>query len=166
MNDLFNLNIHNLFNIRIYGILIENGKVLVTDEFRLGIKMTKFPGGGLEFGEGPIDCLIREWKEETGIEIRVNSHFYTTDFFQPSYNLPGTNQIINIYYKVEAIKPYDLKTKEIKFDFNELTEGIQTFRWVDMDSITEEEFTLPIDKVVVKMLTEDRSMGHLTWKSK
>jgi len=29
----------------------------------------EFPGGGLDFGEGPRECLIREIKEEIGLEI-------------------------------------------------------------------------------------------------
>ncbi len=44
----------NHFNIRIYGLFPVDGYILVTDEFRLGMFMTKFPGGALEFGEGAI----------------------------------------------------------------------------------------------------------------
>jgi hypothetical protein len=41
------------FNIRVYGLLInKQQEVLVTDEYRIGMYMTKFPGGGLEYGEG------------------------------------------------------------------------------------------------------------------
>ena len=53
------------FNIRVYGILInERNEVLLTDEYRFGTEITKFPGGGLEFGEGTIDCIKREMMEE------------------------------------------------------------------------------------------------------
>ena len=53
------------FNIRVYGILInDNKQVLVADEYIRGGMYTKFPGGGLEFGEGTRDCLKRELKEE------------------------------------------------------------------------------------------------------
>ena len=53
------------FVIRVYGIIINNrNEILVSDEFQFNIKMTKFPGGGLHFGEGPEDCLRREFKEE------------------------------------------------------------------------------------------------------
>ena len=49
-----------MFNLRVYGILLgENKKVLVSDEFIRGNYYTKFPGGGLEFGEGTRDCLKR-----------------------------------------------------------------------------------------------------------
>ena len=41
------------FNIRVYGLLInDRNEILVSDEFRMGVFMTKFPGGGLKFGEG------------------------------------------------------------------------------------------------------------------
>ena len=40
------------FNIRVYGFLIDERKILVSDEFRLGMFMTKFPGAGLIYGEG------------------------------------------------------------------------------------------------------------------
>ena len=43
---------------RAYGILInEAQEVLVSDEFRFGRYFRKFPGGGVEKGEGIIDAL-------------------------------------------------------------------------------------------------------------
>jgi 8-oxo-dGTP pyrophosphatase MutT (NUDIX family) len=51
-----------MFNIRVYGLVIRQGKVLLTDEIRFGIPMTKFPGGGLKPGEGTVDCLRREMR--------------------------------------------------------------------------------------------------------
>jgi len=42
----------NKFILRVYGILInQHNEVLLSDEFMLDMKMTKFPGGGLNFGE-------------------------------------------------------------------------------------------------------------------
>ena len=67
------------FNVRVYGILEKDNCVLVSDEDRFGKQFTKFPGGGLEWGEGVEDCLIREFKEELSVDIQVNSLFYLTD---------------------------------------------------------------------------------------
>lgn len=70
-----------LFNVRVYGILLDNEKrLLVSDEFIRGAYITKLPGGGLEFGEGTRDCLKREFKEETGLDVTIGEHIYTTDF--------------------------------------------------------------------------------------
>ena len=70
------------FVIRVYGILInKNAEVLLTHEKEEGNVFTKFPGGGLEFGEGLRECLVREFLEETQQRVEVMEHFYTTDFF-------------------------------------------------------------------------------------
>src|ERR1035437_6944186 len=142
------------FNIRVYGILInKNNQVLVTDELIKGNEITKFPGGGLEFGEGTIECLKREFMEETNNAIEVIEHFYTTDFFQQSaYFLE--HQIISIYYLVKPVSTFEIITKEKIFDFTEREEYEQTFRWLAVNKITENHFTLPIDKLVAKMLME------------
>ena len=69
--------------IRVYAIIMnENNELLISDEYQLNMRMTKFPGGGLEFGEGTIDCMKREAIEEFGQEIEILEHYYTTDNFQ------------------------------------------------------------------------------------
>src|SRR6478609_2076845 len=97
------LNKINRFNIRVYGLLVNaEGAVLLSRE-RIGdIEFTKLPGGGMEFGEGTHECLIREFKEELGIDIEVTEHFYTTDFFQQSA-FRSADQLISIYYKVKSL---------------------------------------------------------------
>jgi 8-oxo-dGTP pyrophosphatase MutT (NUDIX family) len=143
------------FNIRVYGILIRHGKeLLVTDEFRLGMLMTKFPGGGLEFGEGTIDCLVRECREEFGQAVKVLRHFYTTDYFQATDYLPVVQQLISIYYLIEAPDPEAIPVTDKKFDF-EPVDGAQTFRWVEIMGLEEEEFSFPIDRRVLGMIKRD-----------
>ena len=144
------------FNIRVYGIVF-NAKsgFLLSDEFRLGIRMTKFPGGGLEFGEGTLDCLKRECWEEMKQEIKIIRHFYTTDYFQPTKLLKEPQQLISIYYLIELTDPDSLKTTNKKFDFTDV-EGAQTFRWAKLEDIEEEEMTFPIDRKVIGMVKEMR----------
>jgi len=137
----------NQFNIRVYGILIDDGCVLVTDEFRLGIYMTKFPGGGLKFGEGTIDCLKREFMEELDTPVEVISHFYTTDFYQPTALLPAEMQLFSIYYLVKSGKPYRFRTTVRKNDIPP-EDGAQSFRWVATGHLMEEDFTFPVDRHV------------------
>lgn len=139
------------FNIRVYGIVIKDGNLLVTDEFRLGRFMTKLPGGGLELGEGTIDCIRREFKEELNQEVEAAEHFYTTDFYQVSYLLDPPQQIISIYYNIEIKSPLNFKTTKTKFDFAAI-EGRQSFRWLPLAKLSPQALTLPIDKVVAKKL--------------
>ena len=60
---------------------------------------TKFPGGGLEPGEGLAACLQREWKEEMNVDIEVEQLFYVNEFYQPSAFNPA-QQIISFYFMV------------------------------------------------------------------
>jgi len=144
------------FNIRIYGLLIHEGKILVTDEFRMNTLMTKFPGGALEFGEGTIECLKREFMEELDTEIEVTRHFYTTDYYQPTKLLPSTQQLLSIYYLVKAIHPFRFKISDKRFDFPEKAEGAQSFRWLSLSSLSETDVTFPLDKKVVGMLLNSK----------
>jgi len=148
-----------MINLRVYGILLgENKKVLVSDEYIRGGYYTKFPGGGLEFGEGTRDCLKREFKEEMDLDVRIGDHLYTTDFFQMSAFNPE-HQIISIYYFAEALEPIKapLRTKPFDFDERELKiyaerKETETFRFIDWDQFSAECVTLPIDKVVADIV--------------
>lgn len=148
-----------LFNVRVYGILTgKNKEVLVSDELIRGDYITKFPGGGLEFGEGTRDCLKREFKEEMNLDVKVKDHLYTTDFFQMSAFNPE-HQIISIYYRVEALDEIRVPLRTSLFDFDEQqmetyrrTGETETFRFIDWHAFNESALTLPIDKVVAQML--------------
>src|SRR5262245_40267966 len=105
------------FTLRVYGIYVDNQNgILVSDEFIHGMYVTKFPGGGLHFGEGTITCLQREMLEETGQEFEISDHFYTTDFFQPSVFDPE-KQVISIYYLMKPISQILFHISEKPFDF-------------------------------------------------
>lgn len=142
----------NRFNIRVYGLLInEKHELLLVNETINNFNFTKFPGGGLEFGEGLIDGIKREFKEEAGIQIEIQSHFYTTDFFQQSA-FRETDQLISVYYLVssDAVSLIRLDKHEVNSGNRE--EKLQ-FLWVPLNQLTTELLTFPIDKKVVEMLT-------------
>lgn len=139
------------FNLRAYGILKnEKQEVLVSDEFRFGQRFTKFPGGGLEFGEGLEDCVVREYEEETGQEVKVKSHYYTTGFYQQSA-FDKREQLISVYYLVELKQGHEIETSSKKFDMKD-EEGAQSLRWIPLEKLKKEEMTFPVDKVVAEML--------------
>lgn len=149
----------NHFNIRVYGFLFNEDRVLVTDEFRLGIFMTKFPGGGLQFGEGTTDCLRREFMEELSIPVTVEAHFYTTEFFQPTTLLPSDMQLLNIYYIVSSEKPYRFTTTTIRNDIPAI-DGAQCFRWVRIADLQPSDFTFPIDQFIVGKIKDHFGISH------
>lgn len=148
-----------MFTIRVYGILINSdNEVLVSDEKIRGHFYTKFPGGGLEFGEGTRDCLKREFMEEMSLNVEVGEHIYTTDFFQISaFN--GQQQIVSIYYYAHALEPIKAPLRNAPFDFDEKelelyerTGETETFRFIDWENFSENSVSLPIDKYLVRLL--------------
>ena len=150
-----------MFTIRVYGILInEHQQVLVSDELIRGMRITKFPGGGLELGEGTRDCLKREFMEEMNLNVEIGEHLYTTDFYQMSaFN--NKQQIISIYYFAKALEPIKAPLRNTAFDFDEQqmqmyneTGETETFRFVDWGNFSETALTLPIDKIVAILLKE------------
>lgn len=137
------------FNVRVYGLLINaQNEVLLSDEFEYDKRFTKFPGGGLELGEGLIDGLKREFLEECNAEIDIISHFYTTDFYEKSsFN---DSQVLSVYYLVKEVKPLQLNFKTELFDFEENVK--QAFRWVNINNLTEQDVTFRTDQTVVNLL--------------
>lgn len=156
-----------MFNVRVYGILLgDNNEVLVADEYIRGNYYTKFPGGGLEFGEGTRDCLKREFKEEMDLEVSIGDHIYTTDFFQMSAFSAG-QQIIAIYYFAHALEPIKVPLRTRPFDFDEQqlavyekVSQVETFRFIELDKFDPEQITLPIDKVVAELVKDKLITDH------
>jgi 8-oxo-dGTP diphosphatase len=141
-----------LFNVRVYGICINARKeILLADERIKGMHITKLPGGGLEFGEGTLDCLRREFIEECGQAVRILRHFYTTDFFVPSVFNPQS-QVVSVYYEVAFEELPRFKSTSKKHDFIPGTADVLNFRWLPLTELSSEEFTFPADKRVAELL--------------
>ncbi|MFN8714729.1 MAG: NUDIX hydrolase [Bacteroidota bacterium] len=138
-------------NLRAYAIIEHNDFVLVTDEFRIGKRMTKFPGGGHEWGEGLAETLLRECREELGQQPTSLEHFYTTDFFVPSA-FHSSDQLVAVYYRVILPEPEKIAVKDVPFDFDQEIDGAQLFRWINRNEISADHFTYPIDQHVAAML--------------
>lgn len=150
-----------ILSVRVYGVLINEARqVLVSDEYIRGAYYTKFPGGGLEIGEGTRECLKREFKEEMDLKVAIGEHIYTTDFFQQSaFN--SAHQILSIYYYAAALEDITVPLRNKEFDFDEQqmliynqSKQIETFRFIEWDSFSADKLTLPIDKVVAELVKQ------------
>ncbi|MFA7379282.1 MAG: NUDIX hydrolase [Bacteroidia bacterium] len=138
------------FNIRVYGLLINRKReLLIVHESINDFHFTKFPGGGMELGEGTIDCLKREFREELQLNIEVGKHFYTTDFYQPSA-FKVNDQLVSIYYFVHAEKEHHFFANHT--EESESKVATMKFEWVPLDSLSKDMLTFPIDKIVCDQL--------------
>ena len=132
------------FNLRVYALIIEQEYILVSRELIMGKYLYKFPGGGLEYGEGLIEGLQRESMEEMNQNLKDIEHFYTTDFYQQS-QFDSKDQLIAIYYKAKLTsKIYNkLKVPIKKFP---------VFEWKKIIDFSEEDLHFPTDKFVFNLL--------------
>lgn len=134
------------FILRVYGIVLRDGHVLLSREQYRGIDMIKFPGGGMEFGEVPTETLKREFKEETGLDIRPGSLFYLTDFFQESAFHPGA-QLLSFYFLADFVNWEGINPIPV-------CESVETF-WQHISLFEPEMLTFPIDRHVGEMLKKN-----------
>ncbi len=88
-----------VFSCRIYGVLHEHGRVLLTRSAFRGRELVNFPGGGVEIGEAPMDALKREFVEETGLIVRPSRTLYASEGAHLSTQAPI--QIVSAYWLVE-----------------------------------------------------------------
>ena len=134
---------------RAYGILInEAQEVLVSDEFRFGRYFRKFPGGGVEKGEGIIDVLKREFKEELSLEIDSHEFLFFNDYFQQSSFDPNA-QVTCFYYLVKCSKAKDMVLENYEIP---LTENGEKQQWILVNELKIEQLTFPIDQDALKAL--------------
>jgi ADP-ribose pyrophosphatase YjhB (NUDIX family) len=140
------------FNIRAYFILFNDcDEILLSDELIDGKKYTKFPGGGVELGEGIEDAIRREAMEELGQEVEIVKHIYTTGFFVQSAFRPN-DQIISVYYQVHLVEKPSFRTSTIKFDFDTNNPQTESFRWAKLSDIQPNELSFPADKFLLEQL--------------
>ncbi|UOE39455.1 NUDIX domain-containing protein [Chryseobacterium oryzae] len=133
----------NSFNIRVYACVVKDKKVLTLFEEYAGEPLMKFPGGGLEFGEGLKECLKREFTEELNVDIEIVEHFYTQEDFLVS-RFRDNEQLLTIYYLVNIVN---------EEDFIILDPCIEKAEWLSIDQ-PENPFSLPIDRIVFNKLKQ------------
>lgn len=137
------------FNIRVYGVWQKGNKILVSNENIDGFKMLKLPGGGLELGEGPVECVIREYKEELNIDVKIVGLLHTTSgFLQSAFR--ENEQVIAIHYLVKCednIKSYDtVQTTNVG------RQNIHHFEWKELNDELLSQFTFQMDREALDQL--------------
>ena len=141
------------FKLRTTGIIIKDNKVLVQ-------KAKKFegyvlPGGHIELGELSKEAMLREIKEETKLDVKIN---YLICVAENIYNKSDeTCHEINYYYRLEPIN--DIKTEE--FTIIENDKGIikeQNFYWIDINNLVEKN-VMPIN--ITKLIQDNKEIKNL-----
>lgn len=141
------------FNIKVFGLLIKGGSILVSDELIGGNAITTFPGEQLELGESIEDCLIRSFDDSLDIQVKIDRLYYVNDFYQAS-SVDAREQIVHIYFIVKQIDQRKIHTAKKTFGFPPQIK--QIFRWMEIGKIRQMDFVSLIDQELVKMLQQKK----------
>jgi len=96
--------------VRVYGFLEDaQGRVLVSAERFRGIPLVKYPGGGVEWGEGIHEALVREFQEELQLDVAVGELVFFNEFSVVSAFDPEV-QVFSFFYRVIAMGPMSFAT--------------------------------------------------------
>jgi 8-oxo-dGTP diphosphatase len=74
----------NKLRVRVCGVCIKADEILLIKHKSLGNKNIFWapPGGGIQFGESAEEALVREFKEETGLDIEVLQFLFVHEFLE------------------------------------------------------------------------------------
>lgn len=117
------------------AIIIENGKILIARRPLHDALANKweFPGGKIEYGETPEECLKRELMEEFGIKARIGEYFCNSIY----------------YYEQGEI---ELLAYFVQWEAGELTPfAHEAIKWVLPEELKEQDFA-PADIPIVERL--------------
>lgn len=136
------------FNLRVYALITnELDEILISDECRFGQFFSKFPGGGVEYGEGIQAALMRELKEELNLHIQQMEFYYFNEFHQASAF--DQSDLIAFYYRIQINKNELPVSEGYEYPF---TIEQEKQRWVPISSLQSKELTFPIDRFVYEKL--------------
>ena len=119
-----------LFQVRVTGILVEQGRILLVRQRLSATRGWSLPGGRLERGETLEEGPLREFREETGLEVRVDRLLYLCDAE------PSGHMLLHITFAVTRTGG------ELTLPTNEFDENpISDVRFVPLEALPEYGFS-------------------------
>lgn len=100
MDATFHLD-NAVFNVRVAGVMIENGHVLIHKQ--VSDNHWALPGGRVEILESSQSCIIREMKEELGFNVKINRLLWMTENFFEYYSKQFHE--LGFYYSISSATP-------------------------------------------------------------
>ena len=117
--------------VAVYGVARRDDEILlVRASSETGVPGTWWlPGGGLEFGESPGECLVREFMEETGLEVRVRGLLDVVTDVAEWMREEVRLHSIRLIYEVEVVNG------SARPETNGSTDAVQWLRYRDLEAV-------------------------------
>ncbi len=137
--------------VRACGICVQDNAILLVNH--QGITHSNFwapPGGGVEFGERAEECLIREFKEETGLEVQVCDFLFVCEFIQHPLHA------IELFFEVKPVSGKVQKGTDPESGNNQIIKEVGFIGWQQLEELKTEEihgiFQIPKEKCEISQL--------------
>jgi 8-oxo-dGTP diphosphatase len=127
------------FRPSVYGVVVQDGKVLLSKQWN----GYDFPGGGMDLGETIEEALVREVKEETGLDVRVGKVLACENSF---FKMPFTGKYahcILMYYLCE-VTGGEITTAHFSEDEKRYADMPE---WIPLDRVPTLKFCNSVDSV-------------------
>lgn len=113
------------------AIIKNKNKFLIIKQVVEGREFWDLPGGKIEYGETPYECLSREVKEETGLEIKIGKIIGLWWFSRTDQN-----QVVCTTFLCTT------KKFQVDLNSNPTKEPIQEFRWVTKAEFLSDKYSV------------------------
>lgn len=137
--------------VRVAGVLIENERILLIEHSKNEKKYWLVPGGGVDWGESTAESLIREYKEETNLDIEVESFLFLSETVAPDKK----KHVVNLYFK---IKRKSCSGENMKLGNEEM---LTDLRFFTKDEITDIKLYPNIKEQLVQLLNKEKIVPYL-----
>lgn len=137
--------------VRACGICVQDNSILLVNHRR--ITHSHFwapPGGGIEFGEQAQDCLVREFKEETGLDIEVGDFLFGCELIEHPLHA------IELFFKVKKVGGQVRKGTDPESGEDQIIQEVAFIDWRQLNELKSEEihriFRIPNEKCEISQL--------------
>ena len=136
--------------IRVAGITIQGDEILLIEHTKKDKKYWLVPGGGVDWGESTEQALIREYKEETNLDIEIKDFLFFSEAISPDKN----KHVINLYFLV--IVKNDSEPMKIGDESN-----LSDLRYVSKEEIKDIKLYPNIKEQLLKILNNEQMSSYL-----